>query len=113
MDLQSSCYIENKNIDWESVGNGVKRKILGYNKNIMMVKVDFQKGAIGYVHKHPHSQVTYVHSGKFEVQIGAEKKLLIGGDCFFIPPDIEHGVVNMEPGILIDVFSPMREDFIK
>ena len=111
--LQSEMHIEEEKIEWEKVDDKVRRKILGFNDKIMMVKVEFQTGGIGYVHKDPHSQVTYVESGKFDVQIGNEKKVLKGGDCFFIPPDIEHGVVNFEGGILIDVFSPMREDFIK
>ena len=113
MNSQSDVYIQDNKIEWEAVDNSVKRKILGYDKNIMMVKVEFQKGGIGYVHKHPHSQVTYVQSGKFEVQIGEEKKILSGGDCYFIPPNIEHGALNLEKGVLIDVFSPMREDFMK
>lgn len=111
--MQSDVYIEDKNVEWETADKGVQRKILGYDENIMMVKVEFQKGAIGYLHKHPHSQVTYVHSGKFEIQIGEKNKILNSGDCYYIPPYVEHGAVNLEPGILIDVFSPMREDFIK
>lgn len=113
MNIMSDIYIEDANVEWENVGEGLRRKMLGYDEKIMMVKVEFQKGAIGYVHKHIHSQVTYVLSGKFEVQIGDDKKILRGGDCYFIPSDVEHGAINLEPGILIDVFSPMREDFIK
>ncbi len=113
MPVQSDVYVVDANIDWEKADEGVNRKILGYDKNIMMVKVDFQKGAIGYLHKHPHTQVSYVASGKFEIQIGVEKKVLSEGDCYFIPSNIEHGAVNLEPGVLIDVFSPMREDFLK
>ena len=113
MPVQSNVYVLDANIDWEKADEGVKRKILGYDKNIMMVKVDFLKGAIGYVHKHPHTQVSYVASGKFEIQIGSEKKILSEGDCYFIPSNIEHGAVNLVPGVLIDVFSPMREDFLK
>lgn len=113
MNIMSDIYIEDANVEWENVGEGLRRKMLGYDEKIMMVKVEFQKGAIGYVHKHIHSQVTYVLSGKFEVQIGDDKKILRGGDCYFIPSDVEHGAINLEPGILIDVFSPMREDFLK
>jgi len=113
MEVQSGIFFDDNKIEWEKADEGVKRKILGYDKNIMMVKVEFQKGAVGYVHKHQHSQVTYVLSGKFDVQIGDEKKILNSGDCYFIPAGIEHGAVNLEPGILIDVFSPMREDFLK
>jgi len=113
MNLQSNLFIEDDNVEWENAGPRVRRKLLAYDKNIMMVKVEFQKGAVGYVHKHLHSQVSYVVSGKFEVQIGDEKKILKSGDCYFIPSNIEHGAVNLEQGVLIDVFSPMREDFLK
>ena len=113
MNNMSNIFIEDNNVEWENAGEGVRRKVLGYDEKIMMVKVEFQKGAIGYVHKHVHSQVTYVLSGKFEIQIGSEKQVLNGGDCYFIPSDVEHGALNLEPGILVDVFSPMRKDFLK
>jgi len=113
MSDSSEVFVVDSNIEWEKADEGVKRKILGYDKNIMMVKVGFEKGAVGYVHKHPHTQVSYVASGKFEIQIGGEKKILSEGDCYFIPSNIEHGAVNLEPGILIDVFTPVREDFLK
>jgi quercetin dioxygenase-like cupin family protein len=105
-------FVESENIKWEAVAGGVQRKILGYDEKIMMVKVDFKKGGIGALHKHPHSQVTFLAKGVFEVQIGEEKKILKEGDCFYIPPDVIHGAVTLEDGLLIDVFSPMREDFL-
>jgi quercetin dioxygenase-like cupin family protein len=105
-------FVESEKIKWEAVAEGVKRKILGYDEKIMMVHVEFKKGGIGALHKHPHSQVTFLAKGVFEVQIGDEKKVLKQGDCFYIPPDIIHGVVTLEDGTLIDVFSPMREDFV-
>lgn len=99
-------------IEWENVDSGVKRKILGYDNNIMMVIVNFDKGGIGARHKHIHSQTTFVASGKFEVTMGEDKKVLNTGDGFYVPPNLEHGVVCLEKGELIDVFSPIREDFI-
>ena len=113
MKQQSETLIQEENIEQEAVDDNVRRKVLGFDEKIMLVKVDFQTGGIGYMHKHPHSQVTYIESGKFNVQIGNEKKVLQSGDCYYVPPDIEHGVVNLEGGVLIDVFSPMRDDFIK
>jgi quercetin dioxygenase-like cupin family protein len=77
------------------------------------VKVKFEKGGIGILHQHYHSQVTHVESGVFEVEIDGEKKMLKAGDAFYIPTNVLHGAVCMEAGVLIDVFSPMREDFIK
>jgi len=97
---------------WEEVGPGLKRQMMGYDGKIMLVKVQFDTGAIGIMHKHYHSQVTYVESGEFEMTIGEEVKILKGGDSFYIPPHIMHGCVCTKPGVLIDVFSPAREDFL-
>lgn len=111
--MNSKIFIETDTVEWENLGNGVKRKILGYNSEIMMVYVEFKKDSIGYLHKHPHTQVSYIESGSFEVQVGNEKNILRKGDCYFVPPNIEHGVVALEDSTLIDVFSPAREDFLK
>src|SRR5437868_2902527 len=108
----TKVFIENKDIDWEQMEKGVKRKIMAYDENLMVVKVAFDKNGVGSLHKHPHSQITHIESGVFEVEIGEEKKILSKGDAFFIPPNMLHGAVCKEEGVLIDVFSPMREDFI-
>jgi quercetin dioxygenase-like cupin family protein len=113
MDIQSALYVFNNEIEWETVGEGVRRKIMGYDKDLMLVLVEFKKGSIGYLHKHPHTQVSYLVSGSFEVTVGQNKKTQKTGDCYFIPPNIEHGVVALEDSCLIDVFTPHREDFIK
>ncbi len=106
-------FIENAEIPWQEVDKGVKRKIMAYDERLMVVKVAFDKGGVGSLHEHPHTQITHVESGLFEVEIGEEKKTLKGGDAFYIPPNVMHGAVCLESGILIDVFSPMREDFIE
>ena len=106
-------FIENKEIPWETVDKGMKRKIMAYDDKLMVVKVAFEKGGIGVLHQHYHSQITHVESGSFEVQINGEKKILAAGDAFYIPPNVIHGAVCLEAGVLIDVFSPMREDFIE
>ncbi len=96
----------------EDLGGGVSRQILLWDDALMMVKVMFEEGAIGYVHSHPHRQVSYVASGAFEVTIDGVKKLLKKGDSFFVAPDLRHGVLCAESGMLIDVFNPSREDFV-
>ena len=106
-------FIENKDIPWEMVDKGLRRKIMAYDDKLMLVRVEFEKGAIGTVHQHYHSQITHVESGVFEVEISGEKKVLSAGDAFYIPPNALHGALCIEAGVLIDVFSPMREDFIK
>jgi quercetin dioxygenase-like cupin family protein len=109
----TKVHIKDEDIAWEVVGEGIRRKIMAYDDKVMMVKVDFEKGGIGVVHQHHHTQITHIHSGVFEVEVDGEKQILKAGDVFFAPSNIWHGVVCLEAGMLIDVFSPMREDFIK
>lgn len=111
--IKSDVYFVTKEKPWEQAAEGITRQMIGYDVNIMMVKVKFEKGAIGYIHDHFHSQTTYVESGSFEVTIGEEKQILNAGDGFFIPPNVPHGAVCLEAGLLIDVFSPIREDFLE
>jgi quercetin dioxygenase-like cupin family protein len=105
-------FIENSEIPWEIAGPGMRRKIMSYDDRLMVVKVEFEKGAVGSLHQHHHSQISHVESGSFEVEIGGERKVLNGGDAFYVPPNAVHGAVCLEPGVLIDIFSPMREDFV-
>ncbi|MBT8068508.1 MAG: cupin domain-containing protein [Gammaproteobacteria bacterium] len=78
----------------------------------MMVRVEFDAGAVGAVHAHPHTQVTYVESGEFDVIIDGVETRLGPGDSFFVAPNLDHGAVCRKAGVLIDVFSPVREDFL-
>ena len=109
---ENNVFVESGRLTWETVGDGVQRQILGHDSQLMMTCVKFNKGSIGPVHRHPHRQVTFVERGSFEVRIGGEKEILKSGDCFFVPPDVDHGVVALEVGTLVDVFTPTREDFL-
>lgn len=110
---ETKQFIANKDIHWEAMAPGVKRKIMAWDERLMLVKVEFETGGIGTLHSHPHTQISHVESGVFEVEISGEKKLLTTGDAFYVPPGAVHGAVCLDAGVLIDVFSPMREDFIK
>lgn len=109
----AKVFIEDEDIQWEAVADGVRRKIMAYDEKLMLVKVEFEKGSIGKVHQHPHIQISHVESGSFETEIDGKKQILNAGDAFYIPTNVWHGVVCLEAGVLIDMFSPMREDFIK
>ena len=113
MKQKSDTFLVASDIEWDYVGDGVVRQIMGYDENLMTVKVKCTKGAIGPLHHHPHTQTTYVASGCFEVTIGQEKKVLRAGDGYYVAPNLEHGCVCLEAGVLIDTFTPMREDFLK
>jgi len=112
MKRSSELFCIADSIKWEDLGGGVSRKFLGWDNQIMMVKVRFEKGAEGSPHQHFHTQATYCAEGKFEFTIGDKKQVVNAGDGVYIPPNLIHGAICLEEGILIDVFSPVREDFL-
>lgn len=104
-------FLEDVDVQWEMLSEKVKRKILVYDQQVMLVRVEFEKGGIGELHRHPHTQMTYIERGVFEVEIDGKKKILKKGDSFYVPSNSLHGVQCMENGTLMDIFSPLREDF--
>lgn len=113
MKTRSANFLLENELEWENPAPGITRQVMGYDGQIMLVKVLFEAGAVGTPHMHFHSQVTYVASGKFEVDIEGEKRVLQAGDGFYVEPDGNHGALCLEAGTLVDVFSPMRSDFLK
>lgn len=108
----SSIFLQLSETPWTPAGTGVERQIMGYDPSVMLVKVRFEKGAIGEKHSHPHAQTTSVVSGSFAVEVDGEEQVLAAGDGFYIPPGAVHGVKCLEAGVLLDAFSPCREDFL-
>lgn len=111
--MNSIGFLFEDKVEWQELGEGVRRQILGYDEKLMTVKVEFQSGSIGTLHSHVHSQTTYVASGVFEFEIDSVKQIVKSGDGLYIAPEVVHGVVCLESGILIDSFSPVRADFLK
>ena len=104
--------VRDDDIAWEDLGQGVQRKLLVFEQNIMMARVDFAAGAVGAPHSHPHVQCAYVEAGTFDLTVDGRTERLSAGDSFIIPTGAVHGVVAVTAGTLIDVFTPMRQDFL-
>ena len=81
---RSESFIFAKDKPWEPAGEGVTRQVLGYDGQVMVVKVKFEKGAVGTPHTHYHTQTTYVASGKFEFTVGGETKIVEAGDGIYM-----------------------------
>ena len=105
-------WVFNTDVDTSNPGDGVTRKVLAYNNEAMCVEHLFETGAIGSLHSHPHTQITYVAEGVFEFEIDGEKKQVKKGDTMLKTDNVLHGCVCLEKGILVDFFTPMREDFV-
>lgn len=96
----------------EVVDTGLSRKIGAHNENLMVVEVHFETGTTAPLHHHPHEQITYVMSGKFEFTVGDDTHIVGAGDSLYKQPNIVHGATCLEAGTLLDVFTPHREDFL-
>lgn len=105
-------FVYNKESEITKCEPGVTRKVLTYSNELMMCEVTFETGARGMEHSHSHLQITYISEGSFEFTVGDETKRVSKGDSVYIPSDTIHGVLCLEAGVLVDVFNPMREDFI-
>jgi quercetin dioxygenase-like cupin family protein len=99
---------------WEVLGKGIKRKVMTWSDELMMVCVHFSKGAVGTAHSHDiHDQIAYVAAGSFLVTIEGKEHILKAGDAYRAVKNQRHGVVALEEdSILIDTFSPKRDDFL-
>ena len=78
----------------------------------MCVENHFVKGGVGAIHHHTHTQITYVVSGTFEFTIGEEKQIVHAGDTMLKKNGVLHGCECLEEGILLDIFNPMRQEFV-
>jgi quercetin dioxygenase-like cupin family protein len=106
-------FVRANDIPWQNASDaGVRRQVLGHGPDLMLVRVEFEPGAVAALHHHPHRQVSYVSSGRFEVTVDGHRAELGPGDCFFVAAGQVHGVTALDGGTLIDAFTPAREDFL-
>jgi len=110
--LERSGYIMDADIPWKEMGDGTRRKILGYEPQMLMMRNAFDAGTIGQRHSHPHVQSSYVMSGRFEITIGDRTEALGAGDSFLVPSDVVHAADCIEAGEIIEVFTPIRSEFV-
>ncbi|RYE10337.1 MAG: cupin domain-containing protein [Hyphomicrobiales bacterium] len=91
---------------------GSTRRVILELPELMLVEFVFEKGGVGALHSHPHVQSSYVAEGVFDVTIDGVTQRLAAGGAYIVPSGLVHGVVALEPGRLIDSFTPRRDDFL-
>ncbi|WP_223650778.1 cupin domain-containing protein [Hymenobacter psoromatis] len=99
-------------LTWQPAGPGIRRSLLATNQELMLVKSEFEAGALGPLQQHPQSRISYVESGEFTVTVGDETRILRTGDTFYAAPNVPHGVVARQAGALLDTFSPPHEELL-
>ena len=109
---KDQIWVFNSEIDSQKAAEGVTKKVLAYSDDMMCVENRFETGAVGAIHNHPHTQITYVAEGKFSFTIGEETRIVSKGDTLLKRNGVQHGCTCLEKGVLLDFFTPMREDFV-
>ena len=106
-------YVRNQDRESKDLGGGTHRKVLAYCPNLMNVELHFDKGAVGAMHSHPHEQIGYIIEGSLLYkEEGREDVVLNTGDSYLVAPNVKHGIECLSEVKLLDIFTPMREDFI-
>ena len=94
------------------VTEGIERKTLAYGEKTLMTKFLLKGGSRLPRHSHPHEQTGYLISGRIRLSIGMDESDLEPGDCWCVPGGVEHGAEVIEDAVAIEVFSPVREDYL-
>jgi quercetin dioxygenase-like cupin family protein len=91
---------------------GITRRTLVHGASMMLVEFSLQAGSQLPLHSHPHEQAGYLVSGKIRLTVGTETRDLGPGDSYYAPANVPHGATILEDAIVIDTFSPPREDYL-
>ena len=91
---------------------GLTRKVMAYNDKLFLAEHQMVKGWVGTVHSHAHDQVVYVVRGHLRVTCQGRTFEIRSGDSFVVRGGVEHGASALEDSVVVDVFTPCREDYI-
>lgn len=91
---------------------GVRYKTLVHGERTLLGEFHLDAGAVVPVHSHPHEQTGYVVSGHMGFTIGDEHFDAVPGTSWCIPSNVPHGVTVLEDTVVVEVFSPVREDYL-
>jgi quercetin dioxygenase-like cupin family protein len=103
--------------DWstipvEQVGEGIERQMI-WGHRVMVCRLRFRPHVITVVHTHPHEQITIVERGRLRFTIAGVERVASAGDVLYFSSHVAHGATVLdEEVVLIDIFSPVREDFL-
>ncbi|MBL7183496.1 MAG: cupin domain-containing protein [Anaerolineae bacterium] len=90
---------------------GVWRRMLTYGEQVMIVQVTLEEGAVVPAHRHPHEQITYVIEGELSMDVEGQTHVLGARDSLLFPAGVEHGATALKRTLVIDTFSPPREEY--
>ena len=105
-------FYKSKNGGYKQVLEGIKLKPLVYGERTLFVEFRLERGSKLPRHGHPHEQTGYMVGGRMRLSIGEEIFEVEPGDSWCIPSNVEHDAEILEDSIAVEVFSPVREDYL-
>lgn len=97
---------------YERVLEGVEKKTLVYGENTLMTEFRLAAGSVLPGHDHPHEQTGYLVKGRLRMFVGDDAFLAETGDAWCIPGNVTHSAEALEDSIAVEVFSPVRQDYL-
>src|SRR3954468_10179880 len=98
--------------EWVDAEPGLRRRLRTAQGRLMLMEVAFEAGAAGYEHRHAHEQISYCIRGRFEYTLDGRVNVLTPGESIYVPGNTLHGAKALDAGVLLDVFTPVREDLL-
>jgi quercetin dioxygenase-like cupin family protein len=90
---------------------GLRRQVMSFTPAMMLVRHTMTQGWVGAKHSHPHEQMVYIVSGHIRFEHPGGSIDALPGDSFIVPGGVEHQASALEDSEVLDVFTPMREDY--
>ena len=115
--MPPKAFVEFQMRDWtsipvERVAEGVERQMI-WGDRLMVCRLRFAPRTVTAVHSHPHEQMTLVERGRVDFFVDGHRRTASAGDVLVFPSNVEHGATILdEEVVLVDIFSPLREDFL-
>jgi quercetin dioxygenase-like cupin family protein len=96
----------------EAVGDGIRRQMVT-GERLMMCRLQLAPHTVTPIHSHPHEQMTIIERGRVRFNVDGAERIVNAGDILHFPSNLRHGATMLdEPVVLIDIFTPIREDFL-
>lgn len=109
--------LEFQHVSWdaipaERIADGLERQMI-WGERLMACRMRFAANVVTAVHTHPHEQITLVLEGRARFTVSGVPRDVSAGDVLHFPPHVEHGATALDEGaVLIDIFTPLREEFL-
>jgi unsaturated pyranuronate lyase len=114
---EPSSVLEFLHRDWaavpiEHIAEGIERQMI-WGERLMVCRLHFEPNVVTAVHSHPHEQITLVERGRARFTVDGTSRVVAPGEVLYFPPHCKHGATMLDDEVvLVDIFSPIREDFL-